>query len=164
MAGAVHGVVRASLDADAVVSLTAQEAPALAKDLADAGFDVELKKGGYDDPIAAVLVVRDHYRNRVDVLFGLKGFDREAFDRVRRVEMSGQSLHVVGSEDFIAMKLFAGGPVHLRDAGQAFYVNKDTLDMELLKKITQKYGRDASKALKSIISELGGLRTSSPDK
>lgn len=38
---------------------------------------MELKKGAYDDPIAAVLIIRDKYKNRVDLLFGLKGFDRE---------------------------------------------------------------------------------------
>jgi predicted nucleotidyltransferase len=154
MAGAVHGVIRASLDADAIVSLAAQEASALSKDLTGAGFDVELRKGAYDDPIAAVLIVSDRYRNRVDLLFGLKGFDREAFDRVLQIEMSGESLHVIGREDFIAMKLFAGGPVDLRDAQQAYYVNKDVLDTALLRKITQKFGRDASQALDSILAEV----------
>jgi hypothetical protein len=162
MAGAVHGVIRASLDADAIVSLAAQEAPALRKDLTDAGFDVELKKGAYDDPIAAVLIVRDKYRNRVDVLFGLRGFDREAFDRVLQVEMSGESLRVVSREDFIAMKLFAGGPVDVRDAQQAYYVNKAVLDTALLRKVTRKFGRDASNALELIIAELGESQTHSP--
>jgi hypothetical protein len=162
MAGAVHGVIRASLDADAIVSLAAQEAPVLSKDLTDAGFDVELKKGAYDDPIAAVLIVRDKYRNRVDVLFGLRGFDREAFDRVLQVEMSGESLRVVSREDFIAMKLFAGGPVDVRDAQQAYYVNKAVLDTALLRKVTRKFGRDASNALELIIAELGESQTHSP--
>jgi hypothetical protein len=38
-------------------------------------------------------------------------------------------------------------------------VNKEVLDTALLKKITQKFGRDASKALKSIIAELGESQT-----
>jgi len=38
MAASVHGVVRASLDADAVMSLTVQEAPALEKNFRAAGF------------------------------------------------------------------------------------------------------------------------------
>lgn len=153
MAGAVHGVVRASLDADAIVSLAAIEAPKLSKDLADAGFNVDLKKGAADDPIAAVLVVRDKYKNRVDLLFGLKGFDLEAFDRVVQIEMSGQVLQVISREDFIAMKLFAGGPVDVRDARQAYYVNKVVLDIALLRKLTRKFGREASKGLESIIDE-----------
>ncbi|HEY0684841.1 MAG TPA: hypothetical protein VGD45_21065 [Steroidobacter sp.] len=152
MAGAVHGVVRASLDADAIVSLAALEAPALSKDLTDAGFNVELKKGAFDDPIAAVLVIKDRYKNRVDLLFGLKGFDREAFDRVLQVEMSGQLLQVISKEDFIAMKLYAGGPVDLRDAQQAYYVNKEALDIALLRNVTRKFGRASLKALESIIA------------
>jgi predicted nucleotidyltransferase len=155
MAAAVHGVVRASVDADAIVSLAALEAPALSKALADAGFNVELKMGSYDDPIAAVLIIKDKHKNRVDLLFGLKGFDREAFDRVLQIEMSGESLQVVSREDFIAMKLFAGGPVDVRDAQQAYYVNKEVLDIALLRTVARQFSRDASKALESIIAEFG---------
>lgn len=155
MAGAVHGVVRASVDADAIVSLAALEAPALSKDLADAGFDVELKKGAYDDPIAAVLVIKDRFKNRVDLLFGLKGFERDAFDRVLQIEMNGEPLQIVSREDFIALKLFAGGPVDVRDAQQAYYVNKEMLDVALLRNVTRKFSRDASKTLETIIAELG---------
>ena len=162
MAGAVHGVIRASLDADAIVSLAVKEVPALSKNLADAGFNVEFRKGAFDDPIAAALVIKDMFKNRVDLLFGLKGFDREAFDRTLQVELSGESLQIVSREDFIAMKLYAGGPVDLRDAQQAYYVNKDVLDAALLRKVTQKFGRDASKALESIITEFGESQTLSP--
>jgi hypothetical protein len=150
MAGAVHGVIRASLDADAIVSLAAQEAGALSSDLTAAGFNVELKNGDFEDPISAVLVIKDKYRNRVDLLFGLKGFDREAFDRTLQVEMNGKPLQVVGREDFIAMKLYAGGPVDLRDAQQAFFVNKDAIDIPLLKKLTARFGRPAAKRLDSL--------------
>lgn len=156
MAGAVHGVIRASLDADAIVSLAAQEASALSNDLTAAGFNVELKKGDFEDPISAVLVIKDKYRNRVDLLFGLKGFDPDAFDRTLQVEMNGQPLQVVGREDFIAMKLYAGGPVDLRDAQQAFFVNRDAIDIPLLEKLTARFGRHAAKKLDSLIREFGG--------
>lgn len=75
-----------------------------------------------------------------------------------QIEMSGEPLQVIGREDFIAMKLFAGGPVDIRDAQQAYYVNKEVLDIALLGNITRKFGREASKALESIIAEFGEKR------
>lgn len=155
MAGAVHGVIRASVDADAIVALAVQEASGLAKDLEQAGFLVELKRGAFDDPIGAVVIIKDNHKNRVDLLFGLKGFDFKAFDRLLTIEMNGESLHVISREDFIAMKLHAGGPLDLRDARQAYYVNKDQLDIALLKKLTKNFGREASTQLEAIIAEMG---------
>lgn len=161
MAGAVHGVVRASLDADAIVSLAAQEAPALGAELARAGFDVEIRKGAFDDPIAAALVIRDKHKNRVDLLFGLKGFDSGAFDRALKVEMSGASIQVVSREDFIAMKLYAGGPLDVRDAQQAYYVNREFLETVLLRKLAKRFGKETSRMLESIIAEFSGPPSSS---
>jgi hypothetical protein len=155
MAGAVHGVVRASLDADAIVHAAAQDAPDLMKRVAEAGFEVELKKGDEDDPIAAALVIKDSFRNRVDLLFGLKGFDPAAFDRVLEVELSGEPLQIVSREDFIAMKLYAGSPVDIRDASQAYVVNKESIDVHLLKRLTARFGRHAKQELEVIFKQFG---------
>ena len=51
MAAAVHGVVRASLDADAVVALQVREAQALRQSLAEEGYEAALRTGDVDDPI-----------------------------------------------------------------------------------------------------------------
>ena len=75
MAAAVHGVVRASLDADAVVSLQIQEATALRQSLIEDGHEAQLRVGDVDDPIPALLEVRDSHGNRVDLLIGLRGMD-----------------------------------------------------------------------------------------
>lgn len=45
MAAAVHGVVRASLDADAVVALQVQEAHDLRRAFVEAGYEAELRVG-----------------------------------------------------------------------------------------------------------------------
>ena len=59
MAAAVHGVVRASLDADAVVALQVREAQTLRQSLAEKGYEAALRVGDVDDPIPALLEVRD---------------------------------------------------------------------------------------------------------
>ena len=53
MAASAHGVVRASLDADAVLSLAEQELGDLERKCKSAGFLTELRHGDEDDPIAA---------------------------------------------------------------------------------------------------------------
>jgi hypothetical protein len=116
MAAAVHGVVRASLDADAVVGMQVREARGLLQAFIDAGYEAELRVGDVDDPIPALLEVRDRHRNRVDLLIGLRGMDPEALNRTRQVALAGATLQVAGREDFVAIKAFAGGPVDLADA------------------------------------------------
>lgn len=73
MAEAVHGVVRAGLDADAVVPLQVREAQALRQSLVEEGYEAALRTGDVDDPVPALLEVRDSHGNRVDLLIGLRG-------------------------------------------------------------------------------------------
>lgn len=69
------------MDADAVLSLTIQETPSLEREFRAAGFQTDLRTGDPDDPIAGVLSLTDIYRNRVDLLVGLRGLDPGAFSR-----------------------------------------------------------------------------------
>jgi hypothetical protein len=119
MAASVHGIVRASMDAGAVLSLTIQETPSLEREFRAAGLQTELRRGDPDDPIAGVLSLTDVYRNRVDLLVGLRGLDPGAFSRTIELIFHEARLRVVGLKDFIAMKVFAGGPQDLADAGAA---------------------------------------------
>ena len=68
MAAAVHGVVRASLDADAVVALQVREAQALRQVLIEDGYEAALRSGDADDPIPGLLEIKDRHGNRVDLL------------------------------------------------------------------------------------------------
>ena len=76
LAAAYHGVVRASRDADAVVSLPSADIPALVQRLKVAGLEVEVRKGGSDDPIRQVLTLMDSHTNRVDLLWGVRGMEK----------------------------------------------------------------------------------------
>jgi len=49
-------------------------------------------------------------------LIGLRGMDPEAMGRTQQVALAGATLEIVGREDFVAMKAFAGGPLDLSDA------------------------------------------------
>jgi hypothetical protein len=57
MAASLHGIVRASSDADAVLSLVANEANKLQRIFQEAGFSVELHTGDLEDPIPALFQI-----------------------------------------------------------------------------------------------------------
>lgn len=151
MAAAVHGVVRASLDAAAIVPLNVPEAQALRQSLIEEGYEVALRTGDIDDPIPGLLEIRDRYGNRVDLLLGLRGMDPEFLNRTRQVRLGAATLAIVGREDFIAMKAFAGGPVDLADARAVIDLDRESLDVELLRRLAIRFGRDAVRAVDGLI-------------
>jgi predicted nucleotidyltransferase len=155
MAAAVHGMVRASLDADAVVALQVREAQALRQALVEEGYETAVRTGDADDPIPGLLEIRDRHGNRVDLLLGLRGMDPELLNRTRQVRLADATLEIVGREDFIAMKAFAGGPVDLADARAVIDLDRESLDLALLRRLAQRFGRDAVRAVEQLIDPAG---------
>ncbi len=155
MAAAVHGSVRASLDADALVSVTISDAKSLQGRFSTEGLATELRIGDADDPIPALLAISDGFGNRVDLLIGLRGMDPAAFARARNVTFFGESLSVVGREDFIAMKVFAGGPQDLADARQAMDFDRDAWDLDLLQRLAARFGPETSSNLAKLLRDEG---------
>ncbi len=116
MAAAVRGVVRASLDAGAIVSLQVREAQALRQSLLEEGYEGALRTGDVDDRIPGMLEIQGPFRKRVDLLLGLRGMDPELLNRSRQVRLGQANPAIVSREHFIAMKAIAGGPVDLLQA------------------------------------------------
>jgi hypothetical protein len=152
LAASVHGVVRASMDADVVLSIGVSQAAALEQALKAAGFTTTLSRGDMDDPIAGLLRASDVHENRVDLLIGLRGLERQAFSRTLEVPFQGARLRFIGREDFIAMKVFAGGPVDLVDASRALSAAGKAVDVELLRRLAKQFGRDASASLERLLA------------
>jgi hypothetical protein len=151
LAASVHGAVRASMDADVVLSVGIQEAQSLKRSFGAAGFITELTVGDPQDPIPGLLRVRDLHDNRVDLLIGLRGMEPKAFSRAVDVPFQGEVLKFIGREDFIAMKAFAGGPMDLIDAARAISAGGDSLDLELVRRLAKSYGSDAAAALDRLL-------------
>jgi hypothetical protein len=145
LAVAVHGVVRASVDADAVVAAAVPQLRELQTKLKAGGLFVELRSGGVDDPIGAMMIVMDRYGNRVDLLAGIQGLDGGIYQRSITLQPSGirAALKIVGREDLIAMKLAAGSPKDLMDAEGCIAVAGDSLDADLVRKLARHFGREA---------------------
>jgi predicted nucleotidyltransferase len=151
LAAAVYGAIRASADADALVSLSVVKLSNLSQIFRKKGFTAELHRGDAEDPIPAMLVIGDKHQNRVDLLGGLRGLDPGTLSRSVEIPFSGATIRVVSREDFIAMKCFAGGPQDLEDARVALRT-ADKLDLDLLRQVARRFGRPAADALELVLA------------
>jgi hypothetical protein len=152
LAASFHGAIRATTDAEALVFVSPAKLARLQKAFKKARFTTNLRHGDADDPIPALLAVEDQHDNRVDLLAGLRGLDSEAFARSISVPYRGGSLRVIGREDLIAMKCFAGGPLDVADARSLLKTAKEPIDTDLLRKLTRRFGRSAADALEQVLA------------
>lgn len=152
MAASVHGAIRATTDADALASITLPKLAKLEKVLKRAGFETNLRRGDADDPIPALLAITDQHGNRVDLLAGLRGLDPEAFTRCITVPFQRTTVRVIGREDFIAMKCFAGGPQDLADACRVLETNDQPIDIDLVRRVARRFGRPAADNLENLFN------------
>ncbi|MGH8863741.1 MAG: hypothetical protein ACREVZ_03710 [Burkholderiales bacterium] len=152
LALSVYGAVRATTDADALVSVSPSKLADLEKVIRKSGLMAELRRGDSDDPIPALLAISDQFSNHVDLLGGLRGLDPDAFERAFAVAFSATTLRIIGREDFIAMKCFAGGPQDIADALAAIKVVNAPIDLDLVRRITRRFGRPAADALERLLA------------
>jgi predicted nucleotidyltransferase len=150
LAASVYGTVRASAGADALVSVSGSKLVDLEKTLRKGGLKAELRRGDPEDPIPALLTISDRHGNRVDLLAGLRGLDPDAFNRTITLTLSGMPLRIIGREDFIAMKCFAGGPQDLADADEAIRSANSPIDLDLVRRLSRRFGRPAADALERL--------------
>jgi hypothetical protein len=148
----VLGVVRATTDVDALLFTKPGRLPKLEKSFERSGFDTELRTAEADDPISGMLVLSDDFGNRVELLGGLRNMDPEIFSRTLEITFRDQALRIVGREDFIAMKCFAGGPQDLLDARSAYQTAPGPIDLDLLRTVTRRFGREAADRLEEILA------------
>lgn len=150
IAASVYGAIRASMDADLLLFTAGAQGMRLERQFAEAGFTAQLNRGDVDDPIPALLKISDTYGNRVDLLIGLRGMEPEALNRTVEISFERVPLRFIGREDFIAMKLFAGGPQDLVDARRAFNADSKAVDMDLLRRLVDRYGAGARQNFQSL--------------
>ena len=150
-----HGVVRGTDDADATVWLkgTSLDPGGLLQELKSAGFQAELRAGEPDDPISVVIVVHDKFGNRTDLHLGVRGMDPAASSRAVASTLLGSPVKIIGAEDLIAMKIFAGGSHDLEDVRNVLQVSGSRLDLNLLRKLVRKYGLGEAKILDRLLKE-----------
>ncbi len=149
----VHGIIRASINVDALLFTTPDRLPTLRTIFERAGFRAELRSGDEQDNIRSMLILSDGHNNRVDLLAGLRGMDPHICDRTVEVPFMNVKLCIVGREDLIAMKCFAGGPQDMLDARSAYHSSQGPVNLDLLRILTRRFGRDAADRLEHIVAE-----------
>ena len=154
-AASFYGVIRASLDADALISLQPNQADVtpLIDELQKAGLKSTYRTGDSHDPIGAVVNIEDHFRNRVDLLMKIQGMTEAVFSRTIEADFMDARIRVIGVEDFIAMKIFAGGPQDVHDVSGVLRVSYAYINLPLLNTLVQQYGTSAFDTLQSLLRE-----------
>ncbi len=152
-AASFYGVVRASLDVDAVISVgkNKEKLHQLLASLKKKNLKTKLRQGDSQDPIRGVINIEDNFRNRVDLLIGIRGMKDDVFDRVMAVSFFNTKIEIIGVEDFIAMKIFAGSAKDIQDVIGVLKVSAGKINRPLLKQLTLHYGKIEFKRLKQIL-------------
>lgn len=153
VAASFHGVVRASLDADAVISLSSGRTgvSSLLDALHQAGLKGRYTKGDVRDPIGGAIAIEDRFHNRVDLLLKIRGMADAVFSRAVETAFMGERIRVISAEDFIVMKVFAGNTKDLSDAAGVLQVSAGRIDRALLKSLAQSYGKDTLRKLHALL-------------
>jgi hypothetical protein len=152
-----YGTPRSTTDADATIWLngTGKSAKDVCETLVNAGYRAKLSSGDFEDPIQGVIVIEDRHENRADLLIGVRGMDPEAQNRCVSTLLLDSPVRIMGAEDLVAMKVFAGGPSDLDDVRSILQVSGAELSLDLLRKNARRYGKDASDNLARLLSEVG---------
>lgn len=164
-AASFYGVVRASVDADALISLQPGQANVngLIDELQRVGLKCTYRKGEADDPIGAVINIEDEVHNRVDLLMNIHGMAEALFSRTIEAEFMQARIRVIGLEDFIAMKIFAGGPKDLSDVASVLKASRERVNRPLLDALARAYGEDAARTLQTLLQAVPSSSVRPPD-
>ena len=154
-AASFYGVVRASMDADAVISLQSGQLDIndLVHEFREPYFKTQYRKGDFKDPVGAVLNIEDQFNNRVDLLMNIRGVTEVIFSRAVETEFMDTRIRMIGLEDFIAMKMLAGGPKDVSDVIGVLKVSYDRINRVLVRELVQKYGKTTLARLESLLKE-----------
>lgn len=155
-AASFYGHVRASLDADAVISFEGQneKLDGLFESLKKEGLKVELRQGDISDPVRGVINILDKFSNSVDLLTGIRGMNPDLFKRAVKASFLDAEIRIVCVEDFIAMKIYGGGPQDIEDVKHVLALQKKKVKMPLLKQLTLGYGKKELSRLKQILKDI----------
>jgi hypothetical protein len=142
LAVAYHGWVRASMDADALITLRDSDVnmEELLRRLRIKGWQVEYRDGGPGDPLGFVVRIQDDRGNQVDLIGAIRNLDSKFFERTVEADLGGLSLAIASPEDLIALKVYAGGPKHLEDAAGVLEILGPDLNRELLRSLCRGFG------------------------
>lgn len=132
LANAVWGEPRATVDVDLTVWVEEPRLPTVVRRIS------ETFRALPEDPVTfvqqtRVLPLESGQGVRVDVIFGLIPFEREALARSVPVAIGEITVPVVTPEDLVLMKIFSERSQDLEDARAVIRRQRERLDLEYLR-------------------------------
>jgi predicted nucleotidyltransferase len=142
LAVAYHGVVRASLDADALITFKGAhlDQEELTRKLNARGWNAALRVGEDDDPLGFVIRITDASSNQVDLIGGIRRLEAGFYERNISAEIDGFVFQIASSEDLIALKIFAGSPKDLEDVEGIVQVMGTALKRDFALSLCRRFG------------------------
>jgi hypothetical protein len=128
LALAFYKVVRATEDLDLLILLSPAEMAKLATQLTANGLPASARKGTPGDPVAGVVVVQvpvGESQFTCDLLSPSAHWQSEAIRNARSFEVEELTVRVVQARDLFLLKLHAGGPQDLLDAGRLLHMQDE---------------------------------------
>lgn len=140
LANAVWGEPRATVDVDFTVWVEEARLAVVVERLAGVFRPLP------EDPLGfvqqtRVLPLESQHQVRVDVIFGLLPFEREALARSIRVDIAGFAVPVVSPEDLVLMKIISERSQDLGDARAVIQRQRGRLDLDYLRPRVQELSR-----------------------
>ena len=128
LALAFYEVVRATKDLDLLILLSPSEIAKLAGELTTNGLPASARKGAPGDPVVGVVTVQvpvGGSQLTCDLLLPSARWQSEAVRNACTFEVEGSTIRVVRASDLFLLKLHAGGPQDLLDAGQLLQLQEE---------------------------------------
>lgn len=136
-AAAIWGNVRATKDVDFLVNIPDTKVVPVVDEFKNKGFEVEYRRGDIGDPIFGVIHLKflvEGVKESIELLLGIKKMPVDIYLRAEKINLEEVEIPVVSPEDLIILKLLAGGPIDLQDAGSLSRIMADSLDFGYLGK------------------------------
>jgi len=121
LALAFYEIVRATKVLDLLILLSPADMANLAEQLTANGLPASARKGAPGDPVVGVVVVQVPVGGgqlTCDLLLPSARWQSEAVRNARTFEVEGLTVRVVQARELFMLKLHAGGPQDLLDAGR----------------------------------------------
>jgi len=107
---AAHGVARATMDVDLLLTGHRTLVSPVWDQLRGSGVSVEVRRGDRDDPLVGVVRLRREGELPIDIIIGGASWQRRAVEDATAVDVLGATIPVASARDLILLKLFAGSP------------------------------------------------------
>ncbi len=129
-----YGCIRTTRDVDFIIIINDIEFIKQKKqELSALGYNVEYRKGGIDDPVGDMLVVKKG-NVKIDIIIAGNPFQVNTVKNARIEKYGENQLHIAAPEDLIILKLKAGGPLDLSDVQNVYTSIKNKLNIEYIDK------------------------------